>query len=45
MGDDQLVIRNPLEGEDLSADDPRMTALQGYINFERRGMVLEPGKH
>ncbi len=38
-------IRNPLEGEDLRADDPRMTALQAYINFERRGVVLEPGKH
>ncbi len=38
-------IRNPLEGEDLSADDPRMTALQAYITFERRGVVLEPGKH
>jgi hypothetical protein len=24
-------IRNPLEGEDLAAGDPRMTALLGYI--------------
>ncbi len=38
-------IRNPLEGEELSADDPRMTALQAYITYERRGVVLEPGKH
>ncbi len=38
-------IRNPLEGEDLAADDPRMTALQAYINHERRGVKLSPGKH
>ena len=38
-------IRNPLEGENLAADDPRMIALQAYIAFERRGAELEPGKH
>lgn len=38
-------IRNPLEGKDLAADDPRMTALQTYISHERRGVKLEPGKH
>ena len=38
-------IRNPLEGEPLSADDPRMTALQAYVTYERRGVKLEPGKH
>lgn len=38
-------IRNPLEGEPLAADDPRMTQLLSYINWERRGVKLEPGKH
>ena len=38
-------IRNPLEGKDLAADDPRMTALLAYITQERRGVKLEPGKH
>lgn len=38
-------IRNPLEGEALAADDPRMTAIQAYITYERRGIKLEPGKH
>lgn len=38
-------IRNPLEGENLAADDPRMVALQAYITYERRGVKLQPGKH
>lgn len=38
-------IRNPLEGEDLAADDPRMTALLTYIAEERRGVAMAPGKH
>lgn len=38
-------IRNPLEGKDLAADDPRMTAILSYIAFERRGAKLQPGKH
>jgi len=38
-------IRNPLEGEPLAADDPRMIALQAYIAQERRGVTLAPGKH
>lgn len=38
-------IENPLEGEPLSADDPRMIALQAYIAYERRGVKLAPGKH
>lgn len=38
-------IRNPLEGKNLAADDPRMVALQAYILHERRGVKLEPGKH
>lgn len=38
-------IRNPLEGEDLAADDPKMIALQAYVYQERRGVKLAPGKH
>ncbi len=38
-------IRNPLEGENLAANDPKMTAMQAYIMQERRGVKLEPGKH
>ena len=38
-------LRNPLEGEPLKADDPRMTAMLAYIAYERRGVKLEPGKH
>ena len=38
-------IRNPLEGEDLAADDPKMIAMQAYVFHERRGVALEPGKH
>ncbi len=38
-------IQNPLEGEPLAADDPGMIALQAYINYERRGVPLAPGKH
>ncbi len=38
-------IRNPLEGENLAADDPKMIALQAYAYKERRGVPLAPGKH
>ncbi len=38
-------LRNPLEGEELAADDPKMVAMQAYIYKERRGVKLEPGKH
>ena len=38
-------IRNPLDGKDLAADDPKMVALQAYILYERRGVKLAPGKH
>jgi len=38
-------LRNPLEGKNLAADDPRMVALQAYILHERRGVKLQPGKH
>jgi len=38
-------IQNPLEGDTLEADDPRMIALEAYITWERRGKPLAPGKH
>jgi thiosulfate dehydrogenase len=38
-------IRNPLQGQPLAADDPKMTALLSYIHYERRGVKMEPGKH
>lgn len=38
-------LRNPLEGEPLAADDPKMVALLAYATWERRGVKLEPGKH
>ena len=38
-------IMNPLESEPLAADDPKMIALQAYINHERRGVAMVPGKH
>jgi thiosulfate dehydrogenase len=38
-------IRNPLQGEELAADDPVMIALQAYIAKEREGATLTPGKH
>jgi cytochrome c len=38
-------LRNPLEGEPLKADDPRMTAMLAYMAWERRGVALAPGKH
>lgn len=38
-------IMNPLEAQALEADDPKMTALQAYILWERRGVALAPGKH
>ena len=38
-------LQNPLEGEVLAADDPRMIAMQAYVYKERRGVKLAPGKH
>ena len=38
-------IMNPLESEPLAANDPKMIALQAYINHERRGVPMVPGKH
>ena len=38
-------ILNPLEGELLVLDDPRLVAMEAYITYERRGVPLDPGKH
>ena len=38
-------LRNPLEGKELAADDPKMIAIEAYVNWERRGVPLAPGKH
>ncbi|MDY6944368.1 MAG: cytochrome C [Pseudomonadota bacterium] len=38
-------LRNPLEGNELAANDPKMTAMLSYIAWERRGVQLAPGKH
>ena len=38
-------LQQPLEGETLELDDPRMVALEAYVHWERRGVPLAPGKH
>lgn len=38
-------ILNPLEGDMLALDDPRMIAMEAYVVYERRGVKLDPGKH
>lgn len=38
-------IRQPLEGEPLKLDDPKMIAIEAYIAYERRGVAMAPGKH
>jgi thiosulfate dehydrogenase len=38
-------ILNPMEGEPLGLDDPRLVAMEAYITYERRGVPLDPGKH
>src|SRR4030042_2855459 len=38
-------IQNPLEGDALAADDAKMIALEAYITWERRGIMLATGKN
>ena len=38
-------LRNPLEGQPLALDDPRMVAMEAYVAYERRGVEMDPGKH
>lgn len=38
-------IQQPLEGQPLALDDPRMVAMLAYATYERRSVKLEPNKH
>ena len=38
-------LQQPLEGEPLALDDPRLVAMEAYVTYERRGVALDPGKH
>jgi cytochrome c5 len=38
-------IEHPVRGKALSPDDPRMRGLEAYILAQRKGKVLEYGKH
>jgi cytochrome c len=38
-------IEHPVRGTALATDDPRMRALEAYILAQRKGKVLEYGKH
>jgi thiosulfate dehydrogenase len=38
-------LRNPLEGDPLPLDDPKLTAMESYLTYERRGVPMAPGKH
>ena len=38
-------IQQPLEGQPLALDDPRMVAMLAYAAHERRGVALAPNKH
>jgi cytochrome c len=37
-------LQQPLEGKPLALDDPRLVAMEAYVTWERRGVVLAPGK-
>lgn len=38
-------IENPLKGQPLPENDPRLRAVEAYILSARKGVPLEPGKH
>ena len=38
-------IENTLDGEPLPLDSEKMLQLEAYINWERRGVEMAPGKH
>jgi len=38
-------IENPLEGQKLADDDPRMKQLEAYILHQRKGVPTDPSKH
>ena len=38
-------LQNPCRGEPMSGDDPRMRAMEAYIEAQGAGTVMEYGKH
>jgi cytochrome c len=38
-------IEHPVRGKPLASDDPRMRGLEAYILAQRKGKLLEYGKH
>lgn len=38
-------IQHPTKGKPLADDDPRLRAMEAYITYQRKGKVIEPGKH
>lgn len=38
-------IENTVEGDPLPLDSAQMLQLEAYINWERRGVAMAPGKH
>lgn len=38
-------IQHPTKGKPLPDDDPRLRAMEAYILAQRKGKVMEPGKH
>ncbi|AXQ31632.1 hypothetical protein D0B54_04640 [Solimonas sp. K1W22B-7] len=38
-------IEHPVRGRKLADDDPKMKAMEAYILAQRKGKVLEYGKH
>lgn len=38
-------LQHPVRAQPMSADDPRMRAIEAYIYAQRRGKTLEYGKH
>jgi thiosulfate dehydrogenase len=38
-------IENTIDGEPLPLDSAKMVQLEAYINWERRGVAMAPGKH
>ena len=38
-------LQQPLEGQPLELDDPKLVAIEAYIAYERRGVPMAPGKH
>jgi len=38
-------IQHPTKGKPLADDDQRLRAMESYIIAQRKGKVIEPGKH